>query len=351
MKVSTKFSGVDLGDKSSEVFLADEAGACVSRVKVRTTEAGFRKVFAGMERMVVALEVGTHSPWVSRLLKELGHEVVVANPRQLPLIYRNNSKNDRNDAAILAKLVRVDSGLLSPVEHRSEEDSRALESVKARAVLVRSRTMLLNHVRQVVKSLGQRIPECSAEVFPRRARETLDKRMLASVGGVLTSIEALTVQVKKLDKGIAILEQRYPETKILRQVAGVGPVTALTYRLVVQSPDRFKDSRAIGSYLGLRPRQDQSGDTDKQLRITKAGDPYLRTLLVQSAQYLLGRHGPDTDLRRWGLKLAERGGKSAKKRAIVAVARKLAVLLMVLWKSGEAYEPLRATAGEQKDAA
>ena len=352
MKDSTRFAGVDLGDKTSEVFLADEAGKCVERAKVRTTQAGIRKYFEGRERMKVALEVGTHSPWVSRLVAELGHEVVVANARNVRLISQNDKKNDRKDAELRARLVRVDPELLSPIEHRSAEDSMALESVKARAVLVRARTMLLNHVRQVVKSQGHGIPDCSAEVFPERAREHLDEGMRAVLNPVLNEIQSSPLQVKKLDRQIADLQGRkYPETKILRQVPGVGPITALTYRLVIQSPARFDDPRQVGSYLGLRPRQDQSGTTDKQLRITKAGDPYLRSLLVGCAQYILGRHGPDSDLRRWGLTLAGRGGKNAKKRAVVAVARKLSVLMMALWKSGQVYESLRANPCAQKDAA
>jgi transposase len=135
--------------------------------------------------------------------------------------------------------------------------------------------------------------------------------------------------------------ERYPETQLLRQVHGVGLITAATFVLTVEDPTRFGNSRSIGSYLGLRPRQDDSGSLRPQLPITKAGDKNLRCLLVECAQHILGRFGHDSDLRRWGLKLAEHGGKSAKKRATVAVARKLSVLLLRLWVTGEIYEPLR----------
>ena len=118
-------------------------------------------------------------------------------------------------------------------------------------------------------------------------------------------------------------------------------MTALAYLLTLEEPGRFEQSRSVGAYVGLTPRRDQSGQTDKQLRITQCGDGYLRQLLVTSSHYILGPFGPDSDLRRYGLRIAERGGKNAKKRAVVAVARKLAVLLHHLWKTGVDYEPLR----------
>jgi transposase len=127
----------------------------------------------------------------------------------------------------------------------------------------------------------------------------------------------------------------------LTQVSGVGTLTAMAFVLTIEEPHRFRRSRDVGCYLGLRPKQQDSGERSPQLRITKAGDSYLRKILVSSAHYIIGPFGPDTDLRRWGLKLCERGGKNAKKRAVVAVARKLAVLLHRLWVTGEVYEPLR----------
>lgn len=134
-------------------------------------------------------------------------------------------------------------------------------------------------------------------------------------------------------------------------MAGVGPVTALTYVLTIDDPARFRKSRAVGSYLGLACRRSQSGDKDPELRITKAGDPALRFLLVQAAHYILGPFGPDTDLKRWGLALATRGRKNARKRAVVAVARKLGVLLHRLWVTGTVYEPLRNSEPRQALAA
>ncbi len=343
MKGSTKYIGVDVGDKYSEVCCTDETGKIVERTRVKTTREGVRSYFGDCSPRVVAIEVGTHSPWISQELEHLGHDVVVANPSRVKLITSSDKKSDRTDAEFLARLVRVDRSLLWPVKHRGEEEARSLLTVRMRAALVRSRTLLINVVRQSVKSHGHRLAECSAEAFAEHARKSLPKELRSEMEAVLVTIDVQTKQIRKSDKRIGKLEERYPETQMLRQVDGVGPVTALTFRLVVQSPERFKDSRAVGSYLGLRPRKDQSGDSDKQLRITKAGDMYLRSLLVGCAQYILGRHGPDCDLRRWGLKLAERGGKSAKKRAIVAVARKLSVLLLALWRSEQKYERIRGS--------
>ena len=133
----------------------------------------------------------------------------------------------------------------------------------------------------------------------------------------------------------------YPETDLLRQVEGVGALTALAFVLTLENPERFAKSRSVGAYLGLEPAQDQSGDRDPQRHISKEGDEMLRKLLVGSAHYILGPFGSDSDLRRHGEKIASRGGKNAKKRAAVAVARKLSVLLQRLWVTGEVYEPLR----------
>src|ERR1035437_9476712 len=137
-------------------------------------------------------------------------------------------------------------------------------------------------------------------------------------------------------------QTRYPQTALLTQVSGVWTLTAMAFVLTIEDPQRFARSRDVGCYLGLRPKQQDSGERSPQLRITKAGDSYLRKMLVSCAHYIIGPFGPDTDLRRWGLKLCERGGKNAKKRAVVAVARKLAVLLHRLWVTGEVYEPLRS---------
>jgi transposase len=334
--------GVDLGDRWSRYCVLDEEGQVLEEDTIATTGRAFHKLFSDRPGARAVIEVGTHSPWVQRLLQELGHETITANPRHVRLIYGSRNKNDQLDAERLARLARVDPKLLHPIQHRggTAQADRAL--LRSRNALVECRTKLVNHARGIVKSIGGRLPSCSTSYFHKRVREDVPDELKPALTPVLDTIAALTLKIQRLETRIErVASKRYPETVLLRQVSGVGSLTALSFVLTVEDPNRFKSSRAIGPYLGLRPRQSQSGEQDPELRITKAGDTDLRRLLVGSAHYILGPFGPDTDLRRWGLALAARGKKNAKKRAVVAVARKLAVLLHRLWVTAEVYEPLR----------
>jgi transposase len=289
----------------------------------------------------IALEAGTHSPWVSRLLESLGCEVIVANARKVRLIYESDRKNDRLDARMLARLGRMDPSLLAPIRHRGAETQADLAVVRSRDALVAARTQLINAVRGMVKSAGARLPKSTTAAFARKMPPLIPPELKLAVKPVLKSIEALTEQISSADEQIAgLADEKYPETRLLRQVKGVGPVIALTFVLTLENPYRFAKSRTVGSYLGLRPRQQESGNSAPQLGITKAGNGHLRWLLIQAANYILGPLAADSGLRRWGLQLASRGGKNGKKRAVVAVARKLAVLLHRLWVTAEVYEPL-----------
>ena len=286
------------------------------------------------------MEVGGHSRWVSQLLHELGHEVLVANARKLRAIYTNPRKADRVDAEMLARLARLDPKLLSPVHHRSRRAQAHLAILRSRDALVRCRTLLINHVRGIAKSSGMRLPSCSAPSFAAKVAGSIPEALQPALAPVLDTIASLSAQIRAYDRQIeALCQTHYPQTQFLRPVQGVGPLTALGYVLTLEDPGRFRKSRQVGPALGLVPRRDQSGAQDPQLHITKTGDAYLRRLLVGSAHYILGPFGPDCDLRRRGLAMAQRGGKNARKRAVVAVARKLAVLLHHLWKNQEAYEP------------
>ena len=337
--------GIDLGDRFSQLCVLDEAGETIEESRLAMTEKAVRQRFESALGARIAIEVGTHSPWVCALLKALGHEVLVANPRKLRMIFKSDSKNDRLDAEQLARVARMDPKLLSPIEHRDQTTRMDLAVARARDTLVAARTRLVNHVRGCLKSFAIRVPKCSTRTFPRRAVSVIPKELRRALVPVLRMIEALTAKIVASEKRIERLsKERYPETVLLRQVNGVGAVTAFTYVLTLEEPRRFRSSRSVGAYLGLRPKQRQSGARDPELRITKAGDRELRRLLVQSAQYMLGPFGADSDLRRFGLTLAARGGKSAKRRAVVALARKLSVLLHRLWLTGEVYEPLRNAA-------
>jgi transposase len=158
---------------------------------------------------------------------------------------------------------------------------------------------------------------------------------------VLATIEHINAQIASFDKALEAQVEKSPGGQVLTTISGVGALTAMAFVLTLEDPSRFRRGRDVGAYLGLVPKQRQSGDSDPQLRITKAGDGLVRKLLVQCAHHILGPFGVDSDLRRYGLRLAERGGKSAKKKAVVAVARKLSVLMHRMWVTGEVYEPLR----------
>jgi transposase len=305
---------------------------------MQSTEVALRRHFEGEPCLRIALECGTHSPWVSRLLTALGHQVIVANARKIPAITGSESKNDRNDAEKLARFAAFDPKLLSPVAHRSQERQVDLNLIHARATLVRARTMIVNAFRGLVKSAGGRLPACSTESLPERAAVSIPPALSEVVTPLIQQIALLNAQIGGMDKQIEKLSTKYPEIVLMRTVPGVGPIVAAAYVLTLDRPDAGSN-RSAGAFLGLRPAQSQSGDTDPQRRISKTGDSCLRSLLVQSAQYILGRFGPDSELRRWGLKLAASGGKRGKKRALVAVARKLAVILHSMWRNGERFQP------------
>ena len=333
--------GLDLSDKGGTYVVVDAMGQVSGEGKVTLTQTGLRKVFGSRKPTRIAIEVGTHSPWVSRLLAELGHEVIVANAHQVKLISQNKRKSDRQDAELLARLARLDPSLLKPVRHRGEQAQADLALLRSRDCVVRTRATLINHVRGSVKAVGGRIPNCSTDAFAAKAREHLPQLLQAALLPLLATIDQLTQQIKANDKQLEKAAERYPEVKLLRQIKGVGLLTSLAFVLILEEAQRFNTSRSVGAFAGLTARQSQSGEREPQMHITKAGDELLRRLLVQSAHYILGPFGPDCDLRRWGKKLAGDGNKIRKRKAVIAVARKLAVLLHCLWRNGLVYEPLR----------
>ncbi len=254
----------------------------------------------------------------------------------------SSGKDDRLDARTLARLARIDPQLLCPVKHRSAKAQADLTVIRARAGLVRSRTALVNTARGLTKSYGERLRGCNPRNLNAEKAQGLSPELQAALQPLLAAIEALSERIYEYNQQIAkIAKESYPQVARLEQVKGVGTLIALTYLLTLEDPHRFRKSRDVGCYVGLQPGRRNSGQSEPQMHISKEGDPYLRTLLVQGAHHILGPFGADSDLPRWGLKLAERGGKNGKKRAVIATARKLAVLLHRLWVGGEAYEPLR----------
>jgi transposase len=267
--------------------------------------------------------------------------VIVAHARNVRLMGKSRRKDDRLDAQTLARLARIDPQLLCPVKHRSARAQADLTVIRARAGLVRARTALVNTARGLAKSYSERLRGCNVRNMNPEKADVLSPELQTALQPLLAATEVLSEQIREYNERIECLaEQSYPQTELLKQVKGVGTLIALTFLLTLEDPHRFRKSRDVGCYLGLQPGRRNSGQSEPQMHISKEGDPYLRTLLVQGAQHILGRFGPDSDLRRWGLKLAERRGRNAKKRAIIATAGKLAVLLHHLWVSGEEYEAL-----------
>jgi transposase len=340
--------GIDLGDKTSRYCVLDEDGEITKEASVRTKRQELVATFGRLGRQRIAIEVGTHSPWVSRLLASLGHEVIVANARQLKLITASSRKCDPLDARMLAQMARVDPRLLRPIRHRSERAQLDLVKIRVRARLVEMRTEAANSARGLAKALGERLSSVDTDQLGAGSLKQLTEPLRQPLQPLLESVEELTRKIRVLDKEIEqIAGERYPETELLTQVYGVGTLIALTFVLTIDDKQRFSQSRDVGCYLGLRPKRSDSGEREPQLAITKEGDVYLRKLLVQAAQCILRPRAPASDLRQAGERIAGNGSKNAKKRATVAVARKLAVLLHRLWVTGEVYEPMRNNSSQR----
>ena len=336
------YIGIDLGDKYSDVAVLDPDGELKEEFRLRMKAEEFQAYFSTLPRSRVAVEVGAQSRWVAEVIERCGHEVYVSNARKVPYIHDSDDKDDPGDAYKLAELVYFKPRLLHPIQHRSREAQADLSWIRAREVLVESRTQLLNAVRGISKAFGERLARCSAKAFTGKRAEQIPEAIRGAVAPLLETIDHLNEQIGYYDQMEEhIARERYPKYWLLDQVDGVGVHTALSFMLTIGDPERFQKSRMVGCFLGMRPKKKDSGESQPQLGITKAGDGYLRKTLVNCAHYILGPFGRDSDLRRYGLRICERGAKNAKKRAVIAVARKLSVLLHRLWVTGEVYEPLR----------
>jgi transposase len=334
--------GLDVGDRLTHVCVLDPERRVVERDRLATSEAALRRRFEGTAACRIVLEVGSQSPWMSALLRSLGHEVLVADARRVSLISKSHRKTDRRDAETLARMMAGMPELLGSVHHRGPQAQADLAIIRARDLLVRMRTRGVQHVRGTLKAFGLRVRSCSASSFQRVARESVPELLMPALGFVLDQLADLERRIREMDRAILrVTAERYPEARRLQEINGVGPLTSLAFVLTLDDPSRFAKSRTVGSWLGLCPRVQSSGDKDPQLAISKTGCGYMRRILVQAAHYILGPFGKDSNLRRYGGRIAERGGKATKGRAVVAVARKLAVLMHRLLVSGQPYEPLR----------
>src|SRR5918912_3673865 len=278
-------AGVDLGDRYSHLCLIDTlSGEIMEEGRLRTSPEAFRRRFSSEQPLRIAIEAGTHSPWVSRLLEECGHEVLVANARKVRLIYGQARKNDRLDAQNLARLARLDPKLLAPLKHRGETSQAHLAIVRSREALIEARAKLINHARGTVKSFGSRLPKCSSPTFHKKVGAHVPEPLKPALEPLLETIASMTKRIQEYDRELEVLaEEHHPEAKLLKRIHGIGTLTALTFVLTLEDSSRFGRGRTVGAYLGLVPGKDQSGERDPQKRISKQGNGLLRKLLVGSA--------------------------------------------------------------------
>lgn len=334
--------GLDLGDETSHYCLVGCEGEVELRGVVPTEREALAALLRGLPPARVVIEASPHSHWVAALIRSLRTEVYVANPRRLPLITRSSRKNDRNDAEQLARIGRLDVELLSPVQLRTDECMRERARLRSRSLLVRTRVRVINSIRSTLKVFGIKPPRCAAEYASKRFPAVIPAELQSIIDPLVLTLQALDEQIKRFDREVELqAKQHFPATSALRQVHGVGPQVSLSFVTALVDPRRFKNARTVGAFVGLTPRSHQSGQSDPRLGVSKEGDPALRSLLVTAATTILRKSSPDSDLKRYGRRIAASGTPRDKNRARIAVARKLAVLLHRLWLTGEVYEPLR----------
>ena len=337
--VSEWVIGVDLGDRESNGCRFRKATGEIEDFRFPTTREGITERFSKMESCQVVIEAGSQTRWVSQVIKQLGFDVRVMNPRQNELIKKSLNKTDKSDARCLARIAACCAPLVHEVRMRSDETQRCLSMIRARDRMVSARTKLASGVRGLAKQFGHRFVAKSPDAL---WKSEVPDELKPALEGMMRAIQQLSEGIACYDRAIATTAQKqYPQVAPLSRIPGVGVLTSMAFVLLLENPTRFKKSRDVGAYFGLRPRQFESGDSKKLLGITKTGDRLTRRLLVQCAAHILGPFGKDSDLRRYGLAMIERGGRAANKRARVAVARKLAVTMHRMWVDGTEFRPFK----------
>jgi transposase len=342
-----EYCGIDLHQKYSQVCVIDENGEVVESARIPTTRAALARKFARREKMRICVEAGVCSPWVSRLLAEGGHELIVCNPRRVRLIAEATLKNDTVDAETLARLVRLDPRFLKPIGHRGEATQLMRGKLRVRRSLIENRTACINTIRGLLASFGYRIPSGASTAFVHRLdRVALPAELRVVIEPLVATLDQLGDQIAMTDDEVVRLTEQTPVANLLQGIPGVGPVLSTAFILCIEDPRRFPKSRDVAPFLGLTPRLRESGETSHHGRITKHGDREVRSLLVQAAHCILRTTSSDTQLKRWGDRLASRVGK---RKAVVALARKLAVVMHTMWITGEPYQAFPG--GRQSEAA
>lgn len=343
--------GLDLGNTFNKAVGLDAGGNVVLREDLRNDAATMKAFFEAHRGATVAMETGTHCRWIAALAAECGCHPVVGNARKLRLISESSRKNDWADAQKLARLCRSDRSLLHPVELHDDRHHRLYQLLRQRDALVSMRTALVNQLRGFAKAGGTMLPRCDARSF-LSLRDSMPPEFLRDFKPLLKTLEDLAKRIAAAEAILAEFVRRHfrKTDELLQTVPGVGPVASAAFIALVPDPGRFKSAREAGPYFGLVPKQDQSGDGDRPCRITHEGSSFMRKTLVNAANALLRKSARDTALKRFGERLGRRGqGKVVRRKAKVALARKLAVTMLAMARSGEDYrdapapEPAEAT--------
>ncbi|MFZ5726956.1 IS110 family transposase [Agrobacterium sp.] len=332
------YVGLDVSQKETSICIVDETGRPIHQGRVKSDPGVLAAVIAkkapNAER--VGLETGAMSSWLWHELKRTGLPVVCIDARHAhaALSVRMN-KSDENDARGLAELVRV--GWYREVAVKSEESQTARSILVCRSRLVRVRRDLENQMRSMLKECGLLFPRAAGRQFQRRVNDLItDGHALGPILRPLLSVHQQTCsELEKIDRIVRDLAREDETTRRLMTVPGIGVVTALTYRHTIDDPTRFQNAAKVGAYLGLTPRRKQSGEMDVTGKISRWGDRLLRAYLFEAASVLLHRTKRWCSLKAWGLRLAKRSGM---KKAQVAVARKLAIILHCIWVDGTEFE-------------
>ena len=338
------YVALDVSLQSTSVHVVDEQGRCLWRGKCPTDVAALASTIRqhAPEVELVGLETGQLSTWLCHGLAGIGLPVVCMNARQAKaaLSCRIN-KTDANDAEGLAQLLRT--GFFRPVRVKSQGTMLVRTLLSARRQLVRTELDLANQIRGLLKTFGLFLPRGGGRLFEAAVRERLagHNPLAMTIMPLLQIWRAIRTQVLGLDRLAYAVAKRDPNCRRLMTAPGVGTITALAYVAAVERPEEFQSGRAVSAWVGLTPTRYQSGQIDIAGRISRQGDTHLRTYLYEAANTVLTRSRADTAIKRWGLALKARVGH---KRAVVAVARKLAVVLHVMWAKAQPFRTDAITA-------
>lgn len=333
--------GFDLGKRKSQLCIAAEDGTIVQEKRIDTAREALSRFFGALGPCRVLIESSTSSEWVATTLEELGVEVVVADPSYAPMYARADKrvKTDRRDARALCEALRL--GAFRRAHRRSRENREMQALLGARDGLVRARTSMINRTRAILEREGYRPRICNAEYFVEAVGEIeIDSALVEIIHALVSEIAGFTDLIREYDEKIAQRTKGNAAVQHLDTVVGIGVLTASAIVTALDDVKRFETASQVTSYLGLVPSENSSSDNRRRGRITKAGDPRARALLVEAAWCILRSKKPEVQpLRAWAERIQERRGKG---RGAVALARKLARILYAMWRDGTAFDIAKA---------